>query len=86
MQVHSDVAEYGCPHCNRFFKKKTYLQSHVVIHTGEKNWQCPFCPKAFANSGNCRKHKVRDHPQELAAYEAEHGKKGVPNINLFANN
>ncbi len=28
----------------------------------------------FVNGSNCRKHKLKDHPVELAAYEAVHGR------------
>lgn len=38
-----------------------------------------FCDRSFADPGNCRKHKLRDHPDETAEYEAAYGKKGVSN-------
>lgn len=31
---------------------------------------CPFCEKTFANGSNCRSHKKKAHPVELAALEA----------------
>lgn len=34
---------------------------------------CLFCPKAFTNAANCRKHKVKDHAEELKNWEAENG-------------
>lgn len=33
-----------------------------------------FCDKTFVDSANARKHKVKDHPDEVAAFEAEYGK------------
>jgi len=39
-----------------------------------RNYVCGFCPKTFVNGSNCRKHKLKDHPEELAAFEAIHGK------------
>lgn len=39
-----------------------------------RNYICGFCPKTFVNGSNCRKHKLKDHPEELAAFEAIHGK------------
>lgn len=33
-----------------------------------------FCQRDFVDSANMRKHKVKDHPNELAAYENEFGK------------
>jgi hypothetical protein len=29
---------------------------------------------SFVNGSNCRKHKLKDHPDELAAFEAVHGR------------
>jgi hypothetical protein len=44
-------------------------------------YSCPFCEKTFANGSNCRSHKKKAHPAELAALEAS-GKSSnaVPNI------
>jgi hypothetical protein len=33
-----------------------------------------FCDRAFNNNPNRRKHTLRDHPIELAAYEAQKAK------------
>lgn len=34
---------------------------------------CQFCTRSFANGANCRKHKMKDHADELKAWEAENG-------------
>jgi len=41
------------------------LQFHINQHTGARPYQCPYCPKAFASSGNCFSHRKRMHPQEV---------------------
>lgn len=51
----------------------------LVTHTGEKKFRCLFCDRSFADSGNCRKHKLSCHPEELAAHEATYRKKGICN-------
>lgn len=35
---------------------------------------CQFCARTFINGSNCRKHKLKDHPEELSAFESMHGK------------
>lgn len=39
-----------------------FLQFHINQHTGAKPYQCPFCDKSFASSGNCYSHRSRMHP------------------------
>ena len=34
----------------------TYFQMHLRRHTGERNYPCPVCGKAFARSDGLRKH------------------------------
>lgn len=41
------------------------LQFHINQHTGARPYQCPYCPKAFASSGNCFSHRKRMHPGEI---------------------
>ena len=33
------------------------FQVHMRVHSGEKPFQCRFCPKAFAQSGNLIAHE-----------------------------
>jgi KRAB domain-containing zinc finger protein len=76
--VHSDEKKYKCSYCPNSYKRLESFKNHCHTHTGQRPHRCPFCPKSFINSANCRKHKLKDHPQEVAEFEAIHGKKGVP--------
>ncbi|XP_055711458.1 zinc finger protein 99-like [Phlebotomus papatasi] len=68
--VHSDKKNYKCNYCGNEYKRVKTLKSHLLLHTGQRPYECPFCDKTFANGSNCRSHKKKAHPVELAALEA----------------
>lgn len=70
MVVHSDQKKYKCQYCGNEYKRSKALKNHLILHTGLRPYMCPFCDKTFANGSNCRSHKKKSHPQELAAMEA----------------
>lgn len=49
--------KYTC-HCNRSFTTSGHLARHMRIHTGEKNYECPFegCSARFSRQDNCMQH------------------------------
>lgn len=47
---------YACRHCDKTFQNKFHLDSHVVVHTGERNFQCPECDKTFGRRSTLRAH------------------------------
>lgn len=79
--VHSDQKKYKCQYCETSFKRSKALKNHLILHSGLRPYSCPFCEKTFANGSNCRSHKKKAHPTELAALEAS-GKSSnaAPNI------
>ncbi|CRL02670.1 CLUMA_CG015854, isoform A [Clunio marinus] len=81
MVVHSDQKRYKCQCCGSSFKRSKALKNHLILHSGLRPYSCPFCDKTFANGSNCRSHKKKAHPAELAALEAS-GKvlNSAPNI------
>ncbi|XP_055682118.1 zinc finger protein weckle-like [Lutzomyia longipalpis] len=68
--VHSDDKKYKCHYCGNEYKRSKTLKDHLILHTGQRPYECPFCDKTFANNSNCRSHKRKAHPVELAALEA----------------
>ncbi|XP_034473674.1 zinc finger protein weckle [Drosophila innubila] len=73
--VHTDHMQHKCDYCGREFKRAKALKNHLVLHTGLKPYSCDFCDRTFANGSNCRTHKKKSHPEELAAQEAAGGGK-----------
>lgn len=64
---HSSEKPHKCSHCDKSFKLKNTLISHMVQHSGIKRYTCEFCNRAaFASSGNFYAHRKRMHPQQLA--------------------
>lgn len=70
MLVHSDQKRHKCDFCGNEYKRAKALKNHLILHTGLKPYRCNFCDKTFANGSNCRTHKKKSHPVELAAMEA----------------
>lgn len=80
MLVHTDQKRFKCEHCGKEYKRAKALKSHLIIHTGLRPYQCPFCEKTYANGSNCRSHKKKAHPEELAALEASGKQSPATNI------
>ncbi|XP_062547256.1 zinc finger protein 572-like [Armigeres subalbatus] len=80
MVVHSDQKKFKCQYCGNEYKRSKALKNHLILHTGLRPYQCPFCEKTFANGSNCRSHKKKAHPKELALLEASGGQSRATNI------
>jgi uncharacterized Zn-finger protein len=35
--------QYACPCCSKIFKDSRNCRRHILIHTGEKPFKCPYC-------------------------------------------
>ncbi|XP_018012524.1 protein tramtrack, beta isoform isoform X14 [Hyalella azteca] len=56
-----------CPVCPRTFtgrNKKQNLEYHLMVHTGEKPFLCPFCPHRSNRMSNLKLHMFARHPQQ----------------------
>ncbi|KAL7049161.1 hypothetical protein ACKWTF_003617 [Chironomus riparius] len=80
MVIHSDQKRFKCEFCQTSFKRSKALKNHLILHSGLRPYSCPFCDKTFSNGSNCRSHKKKAHPSELAAFEASGKKTSLPNI------
>ncbi|KAM3848733.1 uncharacterized protein M6D78_005284 [Vipera latastei] len=55
---HKDGPRHSCPLCGRAFTRKSSLNRHLIIHTGEKPYKCSHCGKSFNRKTNLLSHEM----------------------------
>lgn len=61
---HSEVPRpFLCQFCDKAFKHRKHLNSHLVIHRGTKEHQCNLCFKSFNRKDNLQQHLRKVHPK-----------------------
>ncbi|XP_033165290.1 zinc finger protein 2 isoform X1 [Drosophila mauritiana] len=58
------IQSLECPKCEKVFKTPYNLKTHMVRHTGEKNFPCTFCDKRFVTKYLVRLHERVRHMGE----------------------
>ncbi|XP_052261835.1 zinc finger protein OZF-like [Dreissena polymorpha] len=59
-QHHSNMRaeSHVCEHCKKTFKTRSHLARHVVIHQGEKPFECSICHVRFIHASTLKKHSL----------------------------
>ncbi|XP_049881451.1 oocyte zinc finger protein XlCOF6-like [Pectinophora gossypiella] len=68
--VHEDKCRHICPYCNKAFKRRQTLKVHMYTHTGHKPLTCKWCEERFSYASTLRSHRLRCHPDKMAAQHA----------------
>ena len=50
-----------CPVCSRRFPCRRDLDRHILVHTGERPFQCPHCSHRSNRKGNLKQHILNVH-------------------------
>ena len=49
---------YSCEYCEKTFKEKGNMKSHMRVHTGERPFKCDVCKKSFGQRHHLVNHKL----------------------------
>jgi len=61
-QIHCETKPcFLCPLCGKGFTKKSNLNYHILIHTGERRYACTHCDKKFTKPHDVKIHIRRVH-------------------------
>lgn len=57
---HTDIKEWQCQECDKFFRTKKNLQNHeAMVHRDERPYKCQTCEKSFKDYSTLYKHSRR---------------------------
>ncbi|XP_004529684.1 uncharacterized protein LOC101459914 [Ceratitis capitata] len=57
-----DTENYTCAICSKVLSSASSLDRHVLVHTGERPFNCKYCHLTFTTNGNMHRH-MRTHKQ-----------------------
>ncbi|XP_063837110.1 zinc finger E-box-binding homeobox 2-like isoform X6 [Ostrinia nubilalis] len=60
---HKTVKDFHCRFCRKAFLRKTTLDLHERIHTGDRRKVCAVCSKAFVQKASLNYHMTKYHPE-----------------------
>ena len=66
----SDTVDLKCGTCEKNFKSRQGLQTHMDWHKGTLNHKCPECPKTFVTRHKTNRHMVARHKRKLGVEES----------------
>lgn len=68
-----DGSSFTCRICSKVLSSASSLDRHVLVHTGERPFNCKFCNLTFTTNGNMHRH-MRTHKQpqhDRESYESD---------------
>lgn len=49
---------FSCSECGKYFRRKSYLKSHMKIHSKSKTWICSICSITFYTKKDMIRHET----------------------------
>ncbi|XP_045181210.2 zinc finger protein 492-like isoform X1 [Mercenaria mercenaria] len=67
--------KHACKICGKRFEKKSKIERHLVVHTGEKKYFCELCGKGFGFRESLKEHLKRMHKDGKVEFPLQKEKK-----------
>lgn len=55
--------KFGCNQCDKKFFTRKDLKRHSVVHTGNREFSCPYCSQRFGRKDHMTRHAKKTHQQ-----------------------
>jgi len=70
---------FKCDQCERMFFTRKDVKRHLVVHTGVRNYACPFCQQRFGRKDHLVRHAKKSHQKDTRTSAPNLGP--VPSVN-----
>lgn len=80
-----DTENYTCAICSKVLSSASSLDRHVLVHTGERPFNCKYCHLTFTTNGNMHRH-MRTHKQHQHNHHHRRNSNGTKQSSHSHNN